>query len=455
MYDGENELREARSLSDGASEVYFYDHAGQRMLAARTAFAGAPAEVRFWFGATEATYRAAAVPTWGVFKTRLHTSLGTMPVAQIDDRGRAAPRFVYNGVLGSLLALLAARAAVLARFSYGPYGEILWKDGPEAADQHRRFNGKELDDLSRLGYYGFRYYDRLSLTWTQADPLYRFAPDIAYDQPRRMGLYTFVLNNPLRYVDPDGRDGDGFWGTLGGFFEAVGEGVWEAVTNPGDTAKAAAEGVYTGLGCLLGCNDAGGGMIRRDAEGNEYHESVGAPRKTFSQEAKEYATVAALSIGGWLGGKFVRWAGGKLFGSAGDDLARSADDLATVSEAELACATGCGPGSSVAASSVRQLTTPGGRKLAQQIARFRAAGGTGGRAEFLQHASDLAARAREAGSFVTGTVGRGPQAIPNATIFREGRTFLVVDEAGVIRSFVPNASPGGIVDEFIRLGGSL
>ncbi len=102
-----------------------------------------------------------------------------------------------------------------------------------------------------------------------------------------------------------------------------------------------------------------------------------------------------------------------------------------------------------------QLTQPGGKKLAQQIARFRAAGGTGGRTEFIQHATELAARARETGSFVTGTVGRGPQAIPNATIFREGRTFLVVDEAGVIRSFVPNASQGGIVDEFVRLGGSL
>jgi len=73
----------------------------------------------------------------------------------------------------------------------------------------------------------------------------------------------------------------------------------------------------------------------------------------------------------------------------------------------------------------------------------------------LKHVNDLSARAREAGNFVTGTVGRGPQAIPKATIFREGSTFVVVDEAGVVRSFVPNASPGGIVDEFLRLGGSL
>ena len=50
-----------------------------------------------------------------------------------------------------------------------------------------------------------RYYDGLALGWTQADPMYRFAPDAAWAEPRRAGLYQFVLGNPVRYVDPDGR----------------------------------------------------------------------------------------------------------------------------------------------------------------------------------------------------------------------------------------------------------
>jgi len=74
--------------------------------------------------------------------------------------------------------------------------------------------GKEADQLSRLNYYGYRYYDPLSLTWTQADPLYRVAPDRAYDQPRRMSLYSFSLNNPVRYMDPDGRDPGDFAASL-------------------------------------------------------------------------------------------------------------------------------------------------------------------------------------------------------------------------------------------------
>jgi RHS repeat-associated protein len=67
-------------------------------------------------------------------------------------------------------------------------------------------NGKEHDQLTSLSYYGYRFYDRLTLSWTQADPLYRFVPDLAWDEPRRANLYSFSLNNPLRYYDPDGRD---------------------------------------------------------------------------------------------------------------------------------------------------------------------------------------------------------------------------------------------------------
>ena len=106
-----------------------------------------------------------------------------------------------------------------------------------------------------------------------------------------------------------------------------------------------------------------------------------------------------------------------------------------------------------AARGAGQLIAPGGKKLAQQIARFREAGGTGGPAEFLQHVNGLAQRARAAGNVVTGTVGSGPQAIANGTIFREGSTYVVTDAAGVVRSFVPNAGPGGVASEFIRLGG--
>ncbi len=80
--------------------------------------------------------------------------------------------------------------------------------GATDGDAHhdRRFNDKVIDEVSDLSYYGYRYYDRHSFTWTQSDPTYRFIPDAHRGQPRRSLLYLFSLNNALRYEDPDGRD---------------------------------------------------------------------------------------------------------------------------------------------------------------------------------------------------------------------------------------------------------
>jgi len=93
---------------------------------------------------------------------------------------------------------------------YAPFGEIIEAtDGGGSSagiEKHRRrMNDKFVDEIGGLAYYGFRYYDKTSMTWTQSDPLYRFAPDAAWDAPRRGALYTNDLNNPLRYLDPDGR----------------------------------------------------------------------------------------------------------------------------------------------------------------------------------------------------------------------------------------------------------
>jgi uncharacterized protein RhaS with RHS repeats len=67
----------------------------------------------------------------------------------------------------------------------------------------------------------------------------------------------------------------------------------------------------------------------------------------------------------------------------------------------------------------------GKRKGSQMVARFRSAtGSTGGLDAFLGHARGLAEEAFQGGTFVSGTVGRGANALENATIFRRGDDFL-------------------------------
>ncbi len=207
IFDGYDDLREASTIIDGdpdslQQEVYFYDHGGQRMLAYSKPDGSGTGTVRFWLGDTEIRYDSDGSQQ----KSIVRANLNGQPVARFTDQAHDTPEFLYQGVLQHLLAVLNNDGNVRAKFGYGPFGEILDETGPDSDSYSRRFNNKESDRLTSLSYYGYRYYDSLSMNWTQADPLYRFAPDMALDEPRRMNLYAFSLNNPLRYIDPDGYD---------------------------------------------------------------------------------------------------------------------------------------------------------------------------------------------------------------------------------------------------------
>jgi RHS repeat-associated protein len=125
-------------------------------------------------------------------------------VARIEDGMK--PELQYADALQNLMLSLDAQGKVVANFLYGPFGEVVYQDGE--ATHRRQFNGKENDAISGLRYYGIRYYDPVVLRWNSAGPLYRIAPDFGLRQPQRMNLYSFNLNNPVRYYDPDGRDSE-------------------------------------------------------------------------------------------------------------------------------------------------------------------------------------------------------------------------------------------------------
>jgi RHS repeat-associated protein len=118
----------------------------------------------------------------------------------------ASGEYLYHDARSHLLAAFDDDGTMLAGFRHGPYGELLDELGTQAEAFEKRFNGKERDDTSGLTYYGWRYYDEHALVWTQSDPKYRMATDIAGAQPRHASLYAFSLGNPVRFMDPDGLD---------------------------------------------------------------------------------------------------------------------------------------------------------------------------------------------------------------------------------------------------------
>jgi RHS repeat-associated protein len=198
LYDGEDWQCRA-TAPDGSTELYYYDHADQRFLTVTRQPGGAVTKVRLVLGNLDVEYDGAGAAA----ETTVHLAL-ERPVADIVNRG--TPQRVIHGHLGNLLGAFEPSPTALAvAYIYGPFGERLAQSG-DTADFIHRFNGEEQDDFTSLSYYGYRYFDPYSLGWTQADPLFRFAPDLAWDQPRRSNLYAFSLNNPLRYRDPDGQN---------------------------------------------------------------------------------------------------------------------------------------------------------------------------------------------------------------------------------------------------------
>ena len=98
--------------------------------------------------------------------------------------------------LGSTNVMIDSTGTLVERSLYYPFGS--YRSG--IADEKYGFTGKEFDSDTGLYYYGARYYNPEIFVFTQADSV---LPDV-YD-PQALNRYSYCLNNPLKYEDPDGH----------------------------------------------------------------------------------------------------------------------------------------------------------------------------------------------------------------------------------------------------------
>jgi RHS repeat-associated protein len=82
-----------------------------------------------------------------------------------------------------------------------PFGE---EYNAEATTNHYKFTSKERDSESGLDYFGRRYYASLLGRWTGGDPINFSTKHIL--RPQRWNKYTYVENDPLGSIDPDGNE---------------------------------------------------------------------------------------------------------------------------------------------------------------------------------------------------------------------------------------------------------
>ena len=112
--------------------------------------------------------------------------------------------------LGSVRLVTDQNAMVVARHEYLPFGEAVdgsaGRTGPGWGtfdSVNQRFTGQERDSETGLDFFDARYFGAALGRFTSPDD--PFAGQDPTD-PQSWNLYSYGLNNPLRYTDPDGHD---------------------------------------------------------------------------------------------------------------------------------------------------------------------------------------------------------------------------------------------------------
>ena len=105
--------------------------------------------------------------------------------------------YLYNGH-GDVVKVVDGSGNVVNNYSYDEWGNILSKT--EGIFNPLKYAGEYYDDESGLIYLRARYYDPTVGRFISRDTV-----EGQINNPLSLNLYTYVLGNPLKYVDPTGH----------------------------------------------------------------------------------------------------------------------------------------------------------------------------------------------------------------------------------------------------------
>ena len=126
---------------------------------------------------------------------------------ELDTNGTPTSwNYYVTDHLGSTRKVVDSNNNVKETINYYPFGsEMKMQDPAQMAGdtwQPYRFTSKELDNQNGLNWYDFgaRWYDVAGVPmWTSVDPL--------AEKYYNVSPYAYCNNNPVMFIDPDGRDG--------------------------------------------------------------------------------------------------------------------------------------------------------------------------------------------------------------------------------------------------------
>jgi RHS repeat-associated protein len=183
-YDAENRIVQVDS---GSTASYIYNEIGSRV---QKNIGGGFTEYYYGpNGSVQDEYNGSA---W----TAQYVYVGSELIAEYKNN---TTEFVHTDHLGSTRLVTAVNKSVLDSLDYPPFG----KQVAGATASTHKFTGKERDAESGLDNFGARYYGSAMGRFASPDPKRNSAHSI---EPQSWNRYSYVSNNPLKFVDPDGAE---------------------------------------------------------------------------------------------------------------------------------------------------------------------------------------------------------------------------------------------------------
>ena len=123
--------------------------------------------------------------------------VGSRRIARVSNTN--VRHYYHADAVGTPLAITDENGNEVWQGENLPFGREVRSSN--VRDDKRKFTGKELDDETGLHYFNARYYSADLGRFISVDPVGGRS-----ETPQTWNRYIYGLNNPISFVDPDGRD---------------------------------------------------------------------------------------------------------------------------------------------------------------------------------------------------------------------------------------------------------